>query len=267
VPSAPPTFPMLVGGRLRRAGTGRGRPVYDGPDHDGTAALVGFATAASPTDLADAVAAARAALPGWAATSVHERGRVLGDLAEILDERRDRLDDDPADTGAAVDRWLWYAGWTDKIADLRGGVHPVDGPYTSWSTPRPIGVVGVLAGSLRGLVDGLASVLAVGATAVVVTPPDRARALGTLAEILATGGLPPGAANLLTGDVAPLGRALARAAVDGLDLAGAPPDGAADLARAAGDRGVRVLPVAPADPLARLRAWTEVTTVWQSVGR
>ena len=164
-----PTFPMLVGGRLRRAEAGRGRPV-----HDAGGALVGHATAASPADVADAVAAARAALPGWSGAEAHERGRVLHDVAELLAQRVDRLaaaGADPADARAAADRWLWYAGWTDKIDGLLGAAHPVAGPYASWSAPRPVGVVGVLApASLLGLVDALAAVLAAGATAVVVAP-------------------------------------------------------------------------------------------------
>jgi acyl-CoA reductase-like NAD-dependent aldehyde dehydrogenase len=251
---------MLIGGRLRRAEAGRGRPL-----HDDAGTVVGFSTAASGADLADAVAAARAALPGWSGISAHERGRLLFAVAEVLDERRDRLATDAAvpadDVGTAVDRWLWYAGWTDKLAGVLGAVHPVAGPYASWSTPQPVGVVGVLGpAALLGLVDGLASVLAAGATAVVVAPHDPPRA------VLATAELPAGAANLLTGDVAELAPELARA-VDGLDLAGAPGESAARLGRDAAARGVRVLPVAPADPLARLRAWTDVTTVWQSVGR
>lgn len=259
----PPTFPMLVGGRLRRADAGSGAPV-----RNAAGALVGHATVASRTDLADAVAAARTALPGWSGASADDRGRVLHDVAEALDERHDRFfaaDVPAAEVGAAADRWLWYAGWTDKITDVLGAVHPVAGPYASWSAPRPVGVVGVLApGSLLGLVDGLAAVLAVGATAVVLAPQERSPAVAVLAELLATSELPAGAANLLTGDVAGLAPDLARAGVDGLDLAGTPTDPGDEAA----DRGVRVLPAGPADPgLARLRAWTETATVWHSVGR
>src|SRR5689334_2551862 len=105
---------MLVGGRLRRAEAGRGRPV-----HDAAGALVGQATVASPADVTDAVAAARTALPAWSGASAHERGRVLHGIAELLDQRLDRLaphaDSADDDARAAADRWLWYAGWTDKI--------------------------------------------------------------------------------------------------------------------------------------------------------
>ncbi len=255
--AAVPTLPMLVGGRLRRAAVGRGKPV-----HDAAGTLVGHATAASGADVTEAVAAARAALPAWSRTDVHERGRILHAVAELLDERRDRLGPDRDEAGAAADRWLWHAGWTDKVAGLHGAVHAVAGPYVSWSAPRPVGVVGVVAaGPAPDLVDALAAALAVGATAVVVAPLAQAPTVAGLAEALAVAELPAGAANLLTGDAAELASELARAGVDGLDAGDAspvPPVGA----------GVRVLHGGPGDRgVARLRAWSAVATVWHPVGR
>ena len=258
-----PSFPVLAGGRLRRAGAGRGRPL-----HDAGGALVGHALVASPADVADAVAAARGALPAWSGTDVHERGRVLLDVAERLYGLPGAIGagDDPA----AADRWLWYAGWTDKVAGLHGAVHPVAGPHASWSAPGPVGVVGApCAGSPLDLADALGAALAVGATAVVVAPPERAADVAQLAEVLATAELPSGTANLLTAD----GGAddLVRAGVDGLDLAGAAPDGAAGTGAAATGAqawGVRVLRRGRGDPgLGRLRAGSTTTTVWLSAGR
>ena len=230
--------------------------------------------------MAEAVAAAKAALPGWAATTADERGRVLHGVAELLDERRDRLAADLAAADgiavdaaaelvdAAVDRWVWYAGWTDKIAGVLGAVHPVTGPYVGWSAPRPVGVVGAVSlPSLPALVEALAPVLAAGATAVVLVPHERPVAAAALAEVLATAELPAGAANVLTGPVGELATRLT--GVDGLDLTGAPDDVAPDVVTAAAERGARVLapPVIDDPPLARLRAWSEVTTVWHPVGR
>ncbi|MBL8928311.1 MAG: aldehyde dehydrogenase family protein [Pseudonocardia sp.] len=258
---------MLVGGRLR--GT-RGHPV-----HDATGALLGYAAVAGPGDVAEAVAAAKAALPGWAAMTADERGRALHGVAELLDERRDRLAADLAAADgiavdaaaelvdAAVDRWVWYAGWTDKIAGILGAVHPTSGPYVGWSAPRPVGVVGAVSPpSLSALVEALAPVLAAGAAAVVVAPHERPVAAAALAEVLATAELPAGAANVLTGPVGDLATRLT--GVDGLDLTGAP-----DVVAAAAGRGTRVLapPMIDDPPLHRLRAWSEVTTVWHPVGR
>jgi len=164
------------------------RGTRDHPVRDATGALLGYAAVAGPGEVAEAVAAAKAALPGWAATTADERGRVLHGVAELLDERRDRLAADlsAADgiavdaaaelVDAAVDRWVWYAGWTDKIATVLGAANPVAGPYFSFTVPEPTGVVGVLApqqSSLLGLVSVLAPVLAAGNTAVVVTSKQR----------------------------------------------------------------------------------------------
>jgi acyl-CoA reductase-like NAD-dependent aldehyde dehydrogenase len=263
---------MLVGGRLR--GT-RGHPV---PGAIG--ALLGYAAVAGPSEVTEAVAAAKAALPTWSAMTADERGRVLHGVAELLDERRDRLAADLAAADgitveaaaelvdAAVDRWVWYAGWTDKIAGVLGAVHPVTGPYVGWSAPRPVGVVGAVSlPSPAALVEALAPVLASGATAVVLVPDERPVGAAALAEVLATAELPAGAANLLTGPVGELAPRLSR--VDGVDLTGVPDDLAPGLTAAATERGTRVLapPVIDDPPLARLRAWSEVTTVWHPVGR
>jgi acyl-CoA reductase-like NAD-dependent aldehyde dehydrogenase len=199
---------------------------------------------------------------------------VLLEVAELLDERRDRfaaevaavegvrVEEAAASVGAAADRWLWYAGWADKITGLLGAVHPVAGPYVSWSAPRPIGVVGAAAeGTLLGLVDVLAPALAAGATAVVVTRHDGVVPVGLLAETLAVCPLPAGAVSLLTGDVGELAAALS-SSVDGLDLAAAPPE----VATAA--HGIPMPPPGGADAgAARLRAWSPVTTVWHPIGR
>ena len=248
--------------------------------HDATGALLGYAAVAGPGEVAEAVAAAKAALPGWAAATADERGRVLHGVAELLDERRDRLAADLAAADgiavdaaaelvdAAVDRWVWYAGWTDKIAGVLGAVHPVTGPYVGWSAPRPVGVVGAVSlPSLAALVEALAPVLAAGATAVVVV---AARAAGRRGRAR-RGARDRGPAR---GRGQPAHRAGRRA--------GAPAHGgrrprphrrarrlAPDVIAAAAERGARVLapPVIDDPPLARLRAWSEVTTVWHPVGR
>jgi acyl-CoA reductase-like NAD-dependent aldehyde dehydrogenase len=279
------TYKLYVGGAFPRSESGRSYPVTD---TDGT--LLAHAALASRKDVRDAVSAARAAFPGWASATAYNRGQVLYRVAEMLQGRRAQFVDDvvaaegvrkgqaAALVDATVDRWVWYAGWTDKIASVLGSVNPVAGPLVNWSTPEPTGVVGVLApqsSSLLGLVDVLAPVLATGCTAVVVASERRPLPAVELAEVLATSDLPGGVANVLTGRTAELAPWLAaHGEVQALDLAGAPAELAADLERAAADGVKRVLPRPATEPdptrepdIARLRAWTEIKTVWHPVGR
>jgi acyl-CoA reductase-like NAD-dependent aldehyde dehydrogenase len=177
---------------------------------------------------------------------------------------------------AAIDRWVWYAGWTDKLAAVLGGTNPVAGPYFDFSFPEPTGVVAVLApqgSSLLGLVSVLAPVLAGGNTAVVVSSAQRPLPAVTLGEVLATSDVPGGVVNILTGDAAEIGPWLAEHGdVDALDLAGAGPL-AAELERSAADTIKRVLraqaeePDWTADPgLDRMRPFLETKTVWHPIG-
>jgi acyl-CoA reductase-like NAD-dependent aldehyde dehydrogenase len=279
------TYKLYVGGAFPRSESGRSYPV-----HDLKGRLLAHAALASRKDVRDAVSAARSAFAGWSAATAYNRGQVLYRVAEMLQARHDQFVDDvvaaegvrvkqaTALVNAAVDRWVWYAGWTDKIAGVFGTVNPVAGPLLSWSAPEPTGVVGVLApqsSALLGLVDVLAPVLATGCTAVVVAAQERPLPAVELAEVLATSDLPGGVANILTGRVAELAPWLAaHADVQALDLTGAPAEQAAELERAAADTVKRVLPRPAAEPdptrdpgVTRLRAFTEIKTVWHPVGR
>jgi acyl-CoA reductase-like NAD-dependent aldehyde dehydrogenase len=279
------TYKLYVGGAFPRSESGRTYPVTDSHGR-----LLAHAALASRKDVRDAVSAARAAFPGWSGATAYNRGQVLYRVAEMLQGRREQFadlvataEDVPRERAAelvdtAIDRWVWYAGWTDKIAGVFGSVNPVAGPLLSWSTPEPTGVVAVLApqgSSLLGLVDVLAPVLATGCTAVVVASEARPLPAIELAEVLATSDVPGGVANLLTGRGSELAPWLAaHAEVQAIDLAGAPAELAAELEATAAGTVKRVLPRPAAEPdatrmpgIARLRAWTEIKTVWHPVGR
>lgn len=279
------TFKLYVGGAFPRSESGRSYPVSDAKGR-----LLAHAALASRKDVRDAVSAAAGAFTGWAGATAYNKGQVLYRVAEMLQARREGFVDDvmaaegvtrkraSAQVDAAIDRWVWYAGWTDKISSVLGSVNPVAGPFVNWSAPEPTGVVGVLApqgSSLLGLVDVLAPVLATGCTAVVVAAEERPLPAVGLSEVLATSDVPGGVVNILTGRTAELAPWLAaHAEVHGLDLAGAPADLAVELEQTAADTVKRVLarPAAEADHTrlpgtARLRAWSEIKTVWHPVGR
>jgi acyl-CoA reductase-like NAD-dependent aldehyde dehydrogenase len=276
------TYKLFVGGAFPRSESGRSYPVSSAHGE-----LLAHAAQASRKDVRDAVVAARAAFGTWSAATAYNRGQVLYRVAEILEGRHGQFAAEvaaaegvsarDADTqvDAAIDRWVHYAGWADKYAQVVGSSNPVAGPYFTFSLPEPTGVVGVLApqeSSLLGLVSVLAPVLTTGNTAVVVASQGRPLPAVSLGEVLATSDLPGGTVNLLTGFTAELAPWLAgHRDVNGLDLTGAAPGARADLQAAAAQNVKRVyVPRSldwSADPgLARLSAFVETKTVWHPIG-
>jgi acyl-CoA reductase-like NAD-dependent aldehyde dehydrogenase len=271
------TYKLYIGGAFPRSESGRTYPISD---RDG--GFVANVAQASRKDLRDAVVAARKAFPGWSEATAYNRGQVLYRIAEMLEGRRSQFAAEVAaaegvsDEAADAHRWVWYAGWSDKLAQVLGAANPVAGPYFNFSVPEPTGVVGVVApssSSLLGLVSVLAPVIVSGNTAVVIASSQRPLPAVTLAEVLATSDLPGGVVNLLTGDVPELAPWLAsHQDVDALDLAGAG-DLTADLERSAADTVKRVLRpdepdadwTAPPD-MTRMVAFLETKTVWHPVG-
>ncbi len=276
------TYKLYIGGAFPRSESGRSYPV---PAARGK--LLAHAAQASRKDGRDAVRAARSAFPGWSGATAYNRGQVLYRVAELLEGRHAQFADEVAAAeglsagraraavDAAIDRWVYYAGWTDKFAQVVGATDPVAGPYFTFSLPEPTGVVGVLApqdSSLLGLVSVVAPVLATGNTAVVIASQDRPLPAVSLTEVLATSDVPGGVLNLLTGFTAELAPWLAaHRDVNALDLTGAAPAARADLRAAAAETVKRVhvpraTDWAAAPGLSRLRAFTEVKTVWHPVG-
>jgi len=234
------TYKLYIGGAFPRSESGRSYPVSSSRGK-----LLAYAAQASRKDVRDAVRAARSALAGWSGATAYNRGQVLYRVAELLEGRHAQFTDEVAAAeglsaaksraavDAAIDRWVHYAGWTDKFAQVVGATDPVAGPYFTFSLPEPTGVVGVLApqdSSLLGLVAVVAPVLATGNTAVVIAAQDRPLPAVTLTEVLATSDVPGGVLNLLTGFTAELAPWLAaHRDVNALDLTGAAPAARADL--------------------------------------
>lgn len=278
------TYKLYIGGKFPRSESGRSYPVTSE-----SGAFLANASQASRKDLRDAVVAARSAFGGWSSATAYNRGQVLYRVAEVMEGRREQFIAEVRDAESvrprtaeslvdtAIDRWVWYAGWTDKLAAVLGGTNPVAGPYFSFTVPEPTGVVGVLApqrSSLLGLVSVLAPVLATGCTAVVVSSAARPLPAITLSEVLATSDIPGGVVNLLTGHAAELGPWLAsHADVNALDLTGADAEHRTELARSAADTVKRVLRVPEDEPdwtsspgIGRMRAYLEDKTVWHPMG-
>jgi acyl-CoA reductase-like NAD-dependent aldehyde dehydrogenase len=273
------TFKLLINGGFPRSESGRS---YEVRRADGE--FWANAARASRKDLRDAVVAARAAQGKWWGATAYNRGQILYRWAEMAEERRDELVEhvrasegvDVAEAhrtvSAAIDRIVWYAGWTDKITQVLGGANPVAGPYFNFSLPTPSGVVVVFApplDSLRGFVECVLAPLAVGNTVVAVTSTDRPTPAMVLAEMTETSDFPAGVLNVLSGDVDELATpAATHGDVDGLDLTGVV-EGADELARLAASTIKRVYRprVSEGDSLRRLRTFIETSTVWHTIGQ
>ncbi|MEU5138220.1 aldehyde dehydrogenase family protein [Streptomyces sp. NPDC021139] len=287
------TYKLYVGGKFPRSESGR---VYEVTTQTSVADAAGKqnwlanAPLSSRKDARDAVVAARKAFGGWSGATAYNRGQILYRIAEMLEGRRDQYVAEVADAeglskskaaaqvDAAIDRWVWYAGWTDKIAQVVGGGNPVAGPFFNLSSPEPTGVVAVLApqkSSFLGLVSVLAPVIATGNTAVVIASEKSPLPALSLGEVLATSDLPGGVVNILSGRTAEIATPLAaHQDVNAIDLAGADETLAKELEIAAADNLKRVLrpqPVDDADWSAtpgtdRMTAFLETKTVWHPTG-
>jgi acyl-CoA reductase-like NAD-dependent aldehyde dehydrogenase len=227
------TYKLYVGGGFPRSESGRSYLVSGA---DGTP--LANAVRASRKDVRDAVRAAHNAFPGWAAKTAMNRGQVLYRVAELMEGRRDQFVAEVAAAEGlrapraaeavdrAIDRWVWYAGWADKITQILGSANPVAAPYFNFTIPEPTGIVGVVApetSSLLGLVSRLAPPLVSGNSVVVLASENRPLPAITLTEVLATSDVPGGVVNVLTGRRQELVPVLAgHVDVDALDTWGVP---------------------------------------------
>jgi acyl-CoA reductase-like NAD-dependent aldehyde dehydrogenase len=254
------TYKLYLGGAFPRSESGR---TYEAEGHN--------IAMASRKDVRDAVKAARGALAKWSGATAYNRGQVLYRVAEMMEARAGELAALCGGTGEverATDRVVWYAGWTDKLAQVLGGANPVAGPYFNFTVPEPTGVVGIVAPAepaLLGLVSRLAPVLAGGNTAVVIASEVHPRAAIELAEVLATSDVPGGVVNILTGRRDELAPHLAsHLDVDALDL----DRGDADLERAAAENVKRVVHArGDVQSPYEISSFLELKTVWHPMGQ
>jgi acyl-CoA reductase-like NAD-dependent aldehyde dehydrogenase len=269
------TYKLLIGGALVRSESGR---TYEVRTKSGD--FVANVPSASRKDVRDSVVAAKAGQVKWSELSAYNRGQVIYRLAEMMESRRDELVElyktlgektrarSKLEISEAIDRVVYYAGWTDKIAQVLGSVNPVAGPFFNFSAPRPSGVVGVVAGaSLGEFIDQLLAPVAVGCSVVVLAHQQGPLVQLLIGELSLSSDFAPGLVNVLSGSTKELGLVLAaHEEVDGLDLSALSTQEAGPLAGVAAESIKRVLREASGE-LSRLRAFCETATVWHSVGQ
>ena len=278
------THKLFIGGAFPRSESGR---TYEVTDAKGE--FIANVAQASRKDARDAVLAARAAFAKWSSATAYNRGQVLYRIAEVMEGRRDQFSSEvqqaeglstrkaAQQVDAAIDRWVWYAGWADKYAQAIGNTNPVAGPFFNFSIPEPTGVVAAVAPqdySILGLTSVLAPIITSGNAVIVMPSPSAPIPAITLAECLATSDVPGGVVNILTGAPAEVMPWLAEHAdVNALDLTGIVDDAvAADVERQAAGTVKRVRQPKPhanwdvTPSLSRVRTFVETKTVWHPLG-
>jgi len=271
------TYKLFIAGAFPRSESGR---VYE--IKGANKKFIANPAMASRKDLRDSVVAAKAAQSGWANATAFNRGQILYRIAEIMQGRSEQFVDEicalegvsnkaaKIQVAEAIDTWVWYSGWCDKLSSVTGSLNQVSGPFYNFTTPEPLGVVAIFAESkpsLLGVVRTLAPVLAGGNTAVLIASESYPLPAITLSEALATSDIPGGVVNILTGKTAELAPWIAsHMEIDGVDVAGLSKKQEEELKLVGADNLKRVFRFAPTNNPERILSFMEQKTVWHPIG-
>jgi len=269
------TYKLFINGAFPRSESGR---VFEVTNKNGD--FIANPALASRKDLRDAVTAARAAQSGWAKATAYNRGQILYRIAEMLEGRAEQFESEVALTSQvtslkaksqvsdAIDRWVWYAGWSDKLQAVSGATNPVSGPFFNFSISEPQGVVAIASpASFLDFIDAVAAAVVSGNTTVVLVPGSLAVPAMSFAEVLATSDLPAGVINILTGSLDELAPwAASHMDIDGFDITGITKKKQGALKEAGAENLKRIHAFSTGQSPSRILAFMESKTVWHTVG-
>ena len=271
------TYKLFIGGAFPRSESGR---VYE--IKGANKKFIANPALASRKDLRDAVVAAKAAHSGWANATAFNRGQILYRVAEIMQGRSDQFIDEicalegvttkvaKVQVEEAIDTWVWYSGWCDKLSSVSGSLNQVSGPFYNFTTPEALGVVAIFAEnkpSLLGVVRTLAPVIASGNSAVLIASESYPLPAITLSEVLATSDLPGGVVNILTGKITELAPWIgSHMEIDGVDVAGLSKKQEEELKLVGADNLKRIFRFSPTNHPERILSFMEQKTVWHPIG-
>jgi acyl-CoA reductase-like NAD-dependent aldehyde dehydrogenase len=269
------TYKLFINGAFPRSESGR---VFEVLSKKGE--FVASPCLASRKDLRDSVTAARAAQHGWAKATAYNRGQILYRIAEMLEGRAEQCAAEISATSAAtpvkaqalvreaIDRWVWYAGWSDKLSAVSGATNPVAGPYYNFTIPEPLGVVVVSAAdSFIDFVDAIGAAVVSGNSVIALVSGGLSVPAMTFAEVLATSDLPAGVINILTGSLDELAPwAASHMDVDSFDISAISKKKRAEL-KVAGAENLKRFYLADGKLTpSRILAFMEQKTVWHTIG-
>ena len=271
------TYKLFIGGAFPRSESGR---VYEIKGNNKK--FIANPALASRKDLRDAVVAAKTAHSGWANATAFNRGQILYRVAEIMQGRSDQFIDEicalegvttkvaKVQVEEAIDTWVWYSGWCDKLSSVTGSLNQVSGPFYNFTTPEALGVVAIFAEnkpSLLGVVRTLAPVIASGNSAVLIASESYPLPAITLSEVLATSDVPGGVVNILTGKIAELAPWVgSHMEIDGVDVTGLSKKQEEELKLVGADNLKRIFRFSPTNHPERILSFMEQKTVWHPIG-
>ena len=269
------TYKLFINGAFARSESGR---VFEVTAKNGD--FIANPALASRKDLRDAVTASRAAQSGWSKATAYNRGQIIYRIDEMLEGRAEQFESEIALTSQitaakakaqvtdAIDRWVWYAGWSDKLQAVSGATNPVSGPFFNFSISEPQGVIAIASDvSFIDFIDAIAAAVVSGNTTVVLVPGSLAVPAMTFAEVLATSDLPAGVINILTGSLDELAPwAASHMDIDGFDISGINKKKHGELKVAGAENLKRIHAFSNGQSPSKILAFMESKTVWHSVG-
>ena len=271
------TYKLFIGGAFPRSESGR---VYE--IKGANKKFLANPALASRKDLRDAVVAAKSAQPGWANATAFNRGQILYRIAEIMQGRSEQFVEEicalegittkaaKLQVVEAIDTWVWYSGWCDKLSSVSGSQNQVSGPFYNFTTPEALGVIALFAEgkpSLLGAVRTLAPTLAGGNSAILIASESYPLPAITLGEVIATSDVPGGVVNILTGKASELLPWIgSHMEIDGVDVAGLNKKQEDEIKLVGADNLKRISRFAPGNHPERILSFMEHKTIWHPIG-
>jgi acyl-CoA reductase-like NAD-dependent aldehyde dehydrogenase len=202
------TYKLYIGGKFPRTESGRYYPINNAKGD-----LIANVCLASRKDFRNAVVVARKAQQSWANVTALNKGQILYRIAEMLEGRKEQFIAELISQGEtkgaaqsevdlAIDRLVYYAGWSDKFQQLFSTVNPVSSAHFNFSNLEPVGIVAIIAPekqSLLGLISMIAPTMVGGNTVIILASESSPLTAISFAEVLNSSDVPNGVVNILTG--------------------------------------------------------------------
>jgi len=202
------TYKLYIGGKFPRTESGR---YYEINNKNGD--LIANMCLASRKDFRNAVVVARKAQSSWSNATALNKGQILYRIAEMLEGRKEQFITELITQGetkiaaqkevdTAIDRLVYYAGWSDKYQQFFSTVNPVSSSHFNFSNLEPVGVISIIAPEqqgLLGLISMIAPAIVGGNTVIVLASENNALSAISFAEVLNSSDVPGGVVNILTG--------------------------------------------------------------------